>query len=174
MRANRIVMLAVLVLAYQGSASAQSNSKMGDLADQLRTALKDEPVVLQQQGAVTLTSGADAMFASGTWELKPDAPLLGKLAPILAKLQHTEIEVDGYTDNVPIGPDLQNAGITNNLDLSCKRAANVVSHLVALGVNPELLSVHCFGATHPVASNATPDGQAKNRRVGITLIGDGT
>jgi len=174
MRIPGITTLAVLLIAYQSPASAQMNSKMGDLAEQLRTQLAGEPVVVQQQGAVTLTSGADAMFASGGWQLNPDVPVLSKITPALAKLQHTEIAVGGYTDNTPIGAQLQSAGIANNLDLSCKRAANVVSHLVAHGVNPELLSVRCFGATHPVAANDTHEGQAKNRRVAITLIGDGT
>jgi chemotaxis protein MotB len=94
--------------------------------------------------------------------------------PTLAKLQHTEIVVGGYTDNTSIGPQLQSAGIANNLDLSCKRAASVVGYLVSQGVNPNLLSAQCFGATHPVGPNDTSEGQAKNRRVDITLTGDGT
>ena len=133
-----------------------------------------EPVTVRQQGPVTLTSGADAMFPSGGWELKPGVPVLTKVLPTLSKLQHTEIVVGGYTDNTPIGQQLQSAGIANNLDLSCKRAASVVSYLASQGVNPNLLSAQCFGATHPVGPNDTPEGQAKNRRVDITLTGDGT
>ena len=56
----------------------------------------------------------------------------------------------------------------------CKRAASLVGYLVSQGVNPNLLSAQCFGATHPVGPNDTPEGQAKNRRVAITLTGDGT
>jgi hypothetical protein len=41
------------------------------------------------------------------------------------------------------------------------------------GVNPNL-SAQCFGETHPIAPNDTPEGKAKNRRVNITLTGDGT
>jgi chemotaxis protein MotB len=147
---------------------------MSDVADHLRTELNGEPVTVRQQGSVTLTSGADAMFPSGGWELKPGVPLLGKIAPTLSKLKHTEIVVGGYTDNTPVGQQLQSAGISNNLDLSCKRATSVVSYLVSQGVNPNLLSAQCFGATHPVGPNDTPEGQAKNRRVDITLTGDGT
>ena len=82
--------------------------------------------------------------------------------------------VGGYTDNATVGPQLQSMGVSNNLDLSCKRAASVVVYLVSQGVNPNLLSAQCFGETHPVAPNDTPEGQAKNRRVNITLTGDGT
>jgi chemotaxis protein MotB len=114
------------------------------------------------------------MFPSAGWELNPGAPVLGKIVPTLSKLQRTEIVVSGYTDNATVGPTLQSAGISNNLDLSCKRAASVVVYLVSKGVKPNLLSAQCFGETHPVASNDTPEGKAKNRRVDITLTGDGT
>jgi chemotaxis protein MotB len=168
--------LAVLLVAYESPGSAQQmGNKMNDVADQLETELAGEPVTVRQQGPVTLTSGADAMFPSGGWELKPEGvPVLSKIVPILSKLQHTEIVVGGYTDDTPVGSELQSAGISNNLDLSCKRAASVVSYLVSQGVNPNLLSAQCFGATHPVGPNDTPEGQAKNRRVDVTLTGDGT
>jgi chemotaxis protein MotB len=165
--------LAVLLAAYASPGSAQG-TKMSDVADQLRTALAGESVTVTQQGPVTLTSSADAMFPSAGWELNPGAPVLGKIVPTLSKLQRTEIVVSGYTDNATVGPTLQSAGISNNLDLSCKRAASVVVYLVSKGVNPNLLSAQCFGETRPVAPNDTPEGKAKNRRVNITLTGDGT
>ena len=87
--------------------------------------------------------------------------MLSKIVPILSKLQHTEIVVGGYTDNTPIGQQLQSAGIANNLDLSCKRAANVVLYLVSQGVNPNLLSAQCFGATHPVWTKRHSRGTGK-------------
>ena len=165
--------LAVLLVAYASPGSAQGN-KMSDVADQLKTALAGESVTLTQQGPVTLTSSADSMFPSAGWELNPGVPVLSKIVPILSKLQHTEIVVGGYTDNATVGPQLQSMGVSNNLDLSCKRAASVVNYLLSQRVNPNLLSAQCFGDTHPVAPNDTPEGRAKNRRVNITLIGDGT
>ena len=165
--------LAVLLVAYASPGSAQGN-KMSDVADQLRTALAGESVTVTQQGPVTLTSSADSMFPSAGWELNPGVPVLSKIVPTLSKLQHTEIVVGGYTDNATVGPQLQSMGVSNNLDLSCKRAASVVNYLSSQGVNPNLLSAQCFGDTRPVAPNDTPEGQAKNRRVNITLTGDGT
>jgi chemotaxis protein MotB len=171
---NKFGIAATLVVLVAGvSPGSAQIDKMNDVADQLRTGLAGEPVIVRQEGVVILTSGADAMFPSGGWELAPNVPVLSKIVPILSKLEHTEIVVDGYTDDTPI-TTLQSAGITNNLDLSCKRAASVVGHLVTQGVNPNLLSVQCFGSTHPIASNDTAEGKAKNRRVAITLIGDGT
>ena len=100
--------------------------------------------------------------------------VLSKIVPILSKLQNTKIVVGGYTDNAAVGQQLQSMGVSNNLDLSCKRAASVVVYLAAQGVNKNLLSAQCFGDTQPVAPNDTPEGMAKNRRVNITLTGDGT
>jgi outer membrane protein OmpA-like peptidoglycan-associated protein len=167
--------LAVLVAAYASPGSAQ-DTKMSDVAEQLRTALAGESVTVTQQGPVTLTltSSADSLFPSAGWQLNPGAPVLSKIVPTLSKLQRTQIVVSGYTDNDAVSPTLQSAGISNNLDLSCKRAASVVVYLVSKGVDPNLLSAQCFGETRPVAPNDTPEGKAKNRRVNITLTGDGT
>ena len=81
--------------------------------------------------------------------------------------------VGGYTDNTPVGPSLQRMGIANNLDLSSKRANSVLNYLVSHGVNPNLISAQGYGDSNPVVSNDTPEGRARNRRVDITLIGDG-
>ena len=176
--------LAVLVVVYASPGSAQVN-KLSDVADQLRTGLVGEQVTVTQQGPatlttvtllgpVTLTSSADVMFPSAGWELNPGAPVVGKIVPILSKLQNTKIVVAGYTDNAAVGSQLQSMGVSNNLDLSCKRAASVVAYFVSQGVKRDLLSAQCFGETQPVALNDTPDGRAKNRRVNVTLTGDGT
>ena len=174
--------LAVLLAAYASPSSAQVN-KLSDVADQLRTGLMGELVTVTQQGPatlttvtlqgpVTLTSSADAMFPSAGWELNPGAPVVGKIVPILSKLLNTKIVVAGYTDNAAVGSQLQSMGVSNNLDLSCKRAASVVVYLVSKGAN--LLSAQCFGERRPVAPTDTADGKARNRRVNITLTGDGT
>ena len=164
---------ASLVLAASGCASG--GSQLSADANQLQTALAGEPVTVSQQGnTVTITSSADAMFPSGDWRVPPNAPILNKMLPVLTGLQHTRIVVGGYTDNAPVGPQLRAMGVADNLDLSSKRAASVVNYLIAKGVNPNLISAQGFGDTHPVAPNDTPEGRAKNRRVDITLTGDGT
>src|SRR5678816_680267 len=85
---GRIAGLTTLTILLVSSASAQMNNKMGDLADQLRGQLAGEPVTVQQQGAITLTSAADAMFASGGWELNPSIPVLGKIIPTPVSYTH--------------------------------------------------------------------------------------
>jgi len=98
---------------------------------------------------------------------------IAKMVPILAPMQQTKIMVNGYTDNVPIGPGLVRQGITSNLVLSQKRADNVMNFMTSQGVNPSLVSAQGFGDADPVASNDTPAGQAQNRRVELTLAGSG-
>ena len=68
---------------------------------------------------------------------------------------------------------MKRAGIANNIDLSSRRADNVVAYLESQGVNPNVISAKGFGDTHPVASNDTPDGRAQNRRIEIVMEGPG-
>jgi outer membrane protein OmpA-like peptidoglycan-associated protein len=162
----------ILALSLTASASMPEDGQFGQVAEQLRTALAGDPVeVTQKSGSVTLTSSADAMFPSGGWQMPSTAPLLDKMLPTLSKLQNTKIVVVGYTDNVPVGAELQAKGVSSNLDLSAERAVSIANYLASHGVKADLISAHAFGETNPVASNDTPEGRAKNRRVAITLTG---
>jgi chemotaxis protein MotB len=173
-----MVRRSVLLLAAWAAAwilTGCASKRLGTLANNLRNAEVGAPVVVtQQDGSIIVTSSADYMFPSGGWQVPSDSPVLNKMAPILAQLQNTRMVVGGYTDNTPVGPQLQRMGIANNMDLSSKRANSVVNYLVSQGVNPNLLSAQGYGDSNPVVSNDTPDGRARNRRVDITLIGDGT
>jgi chemotaxis protein MotB len=85
----------------------------------------------------------------------------------------TQIVVIGYTDNVPIGPELRAQGVENNQQLSLRREQTVANFLVSQGVNPNLVSAQGRGDAEPVAPNDTPQGRAQNRRVELTLAGPG-
>jgi hypothetical protein len=61
-----------------------------------------------------------------------------------------------------------------NLILSQKRADNVMQYMISQGVNPNLVAAQRFGDASPVASNATPEGRAQNRRVEHTLANTGS
>jgi chemotaxis protein MotB len=130
--------------------------------------------LVKPSGIITLTSSADYLYPSGDWHLRPDAPVLSKTMSTFRSFQNTTITVIGYTDNTPVGPQLQCMGISNNTDLSLKRASEVVAYYQSLGVNPNLLNAKGFGESDPVAPNDTPEGRAKNRRIEIVLNGDGT
>ena len=127
------------------------------------------------QNAIRVTVNDQLLFPSGEWQMPDTAQqIIGKMVPILAPMQQTKIMVNGYTDNVPIGPGLVRQGITSNLILSQKRAENVAQFMIAQGVNPSLVSTQGFGDADPIASNDTADGRAQNRRVELTLAGSGT
>ena len=130
--------------------------------------------ITRLQNAIKVTLDNELMFPSGDWEMPAAAQqTLSKIVPILAPKQQNKLVVNGYTDNVPIGPGLMNQGITSNQELSQKRADTVMQYLIAQGVNPNLVSAQGFGETNPVASNDTPQGRAQNRRVELTLAGAG-
>jgi chemotaxis protein MotB len=73
--------------------------------------------------------------------------------------------VQGYTDNQPIAT----AQFPSNWSLSTERAISVVQLFTAHGIGGPQLSAQGFGQFAPVASNATADGRAKNRRVVIVI-----
>ncbi|MCM8626053.1 MAG: OmpA family protein [Candidatus Accumulibacter sp.] len=93
---------------------------------------------------------------------------VGKAVPTLVSLTGHWIDVQGYTDNEPIGPALRGRYPTN-WDLAAARAIDVVRYLQAQGVDARNLVAESFGEFQPVASNATPQGRAKNRRIDIVL-----
>ena len=174
-RRNRIRVALASIGIMALALSACASMRMDDVAGNLRTALAGEPVnVNSKDGVVTLTSSADYLYPSGGWALPPDAPVLDKMVPTLSKLQNTNIVVTGFTDTTPIGAGLKQQGVTSNKELSYNRAVAVVDYLASKGVKRSLLSAQGFGEENPVASNDTPEGRAKNRRVEITLRGDGT
>ncbi len=128
--------------------------------------------ITRLQGAIKVTVNSELLFPSGGWQMPPQAAkTIAEMAPILAPMQTTHVVVTGYTDNVPIGPELMQQGVTSNQQLSLKRAQTVTNYLISQGVNPALLTAQGLGDADPVASNDTPEGRAQNRRVELTLPG---
>lgn len=122
-------------------------------------------------GAIKYTVESDLLFPSGSWEISPQGKrIMASMARKLTPTQQRKLIVVGYTDNVPIGPALMRKGITSNKELSQKRAESVMQFLIANGMNPELVSAQGYGEQNPVASNSTPAGRAKNRRVEFNLV----
>jgi len=149
----------------------QNQQLQQQLATQQQELEASKEQVARLQGAVKYTVNSDLLFAPGSWTMKPGAErLIASFAQKLAPTQQSKLLVAGYTDNTPIGPALQGQGITSNQDLSQKRADAVMQYLISQGVRPELVEAKGFGEANPVASNATPAGRAKNRRVELSLV----
>lgn len=130
--------------------------------------------ITRLRDAIKVSINEELLFPSGDWQMPVEAQrTISKIVPILAPKQQTKIQVNGYTDNVPIGQGLMRQGITSNQMLSQKRAETVMQYMISQGVNPSLVSAQGFGEKDPVASNDTPEGRAQNRRVELTLAGSG-
>ncbi len=127
------------------------------------------------QREASFVEAGDLLFPPGGYQLSPagKTELSNNIVPKLTGLQNAKIVVYGYTDGEPVGGQLQRAGINDNLTLSSRRAGDVVTYLVAQGVDPNIISAKGFGDTHPVAPNNTPADRAKNRRIVITVQGPG-
>ena len=144
--------------------------------NQLKAQLAQSQAQLaQSQAEQKFVEAGDLLFPSGGFQMGPagQAEIANNIVPRLRGLQNAKIVVYGYTDNTPVGPDLQRQGIPDNLVLSTRRAATVATFLVSQGINPNIVSAKGFGDTHPVASNDTPQGRAANRRIEITVQGPG-
>jgi hypothetical protein len=123
-------------------------------------------------GAVSVmyTVNSDLLFPPGGWQLsEAGKEVFVKLVKKLAPTQENKLYVSGFTDSTPIGPELRAQGITSNQQLSQMRADNVMQFLISQGVNPNLIAAQGFGDADPIATNDTAEGQAKNRRVELTL-----
>jgi chemotaxis protein MotB len=116
----------------------------------------------------------DLLFPSGGYQLTTKGKqALKQYLPRLQSLQNGKVVVYGYTDNKPVGGALQRRGIADNIDLSSKRADDVVAYFVSQGVNPNIISAKGFGDTHPIAPNDTKQGRRENRRIEIVVEGPG-
>ena len=177
--ATAACMMSLIGLILSACVPAQQYNALENDYNQLNQQLSGE-IAQQQvhitrlQGAIKVAVNSDLLFPSGSWQMPPQAAqLIAKMAPILAPFQQTTIIVTGYTDNVPIGPQLRQKGGDRNQTVEAKRAQTVANFLVSQGVNPNLVSARGLGDADPVASNDTPQGRAQNRRVELTLAGPG-
>jgi chemotaxis protein MotB len=171
--AARIIPLTALILGACVSQSAYE--KQGAELQQARaqSAAEQAQLTKMQQEQKWVVAG-DMLFPEGGYQLSANGKqALNQYVPNLQNLQNAKVVIYGYTDNLQVGPALQRAGIANNIDLSSRRADNVVAYLEAQGVNPNVISAKGFGDTHPVAPNDTPQGRAQNRRIEIVLEGPG-
>jgi chemotaxis protein MotB len=106
-------------------------------------------------------------FDSGSVAIKPEAlPALDRIAAILAG-RNCRLRIEGHTDNVPI----HTSQITSNWELSTARATELVRLLIQrYRFPPERLSAAGYAEYHPIATNATPQGRAQNRRVDLVVL----
>jgi outer membrane protein OmpA-like peptidoglycan-associated protein len=112
---------------------------------------------------ITLDMPAAITFGFDSYALRPESfGVLDRVAETLREYDQTIIEVAGHTDSVGTQ--------SYNQRLSEQRAQSVANHLGSRGINSQRMMVTGAGPNYPIASNATDEGRAKNRRVEITLV----
>ena len=103
------------------------------------------------------------LFETGKSDLLPESLVeLGKLVSLMKENPALKIEISGHTDNIGRTGD--------NQVLSTARAKRVVDHLIAQGIEVNRLKSVGYGATKPIADNATEEGRALNRRTELLVI----
>ena len=110
------------------------------------------------------------LFDSGDAKIsKRGEEVLARVGAVLSNVQDRQIQVAGHTDGAPISPRLVER-YPSNWELSTSRATNVVRFLEEKAhVPPKRLVASGYGPFHPIASNATAAGRARNRRIEILL-----
>ena len=81
---------------------------------------------------------------------------------------HTlHVRIEGHTDNVPI----HSKQFESNWELSTARATELVKLFITrYGISPDRLAASGYAEFHPVATNDTAEGRAKNRRVDLVIL----
>ena len=102
-------------------------------------------------------------FDFNKYNIRPDAvPILEQACSILKSEPSINVQAQGNTDSI--------GGDAYNMRLSDRRANSVRDWLIKCGISPSRISTKGFGKTNPVASNATPEGRAQNRRTELVVM----
>lgn len=106
-------------------------------------------------------------YESGSANIRASSQqAIDRLAGVLGALPES-VRIEGHTDNIPI----HNARFDSNWELSTARAADLVKLFVLhYHFVPSRLSAAGYAEYHPVSSNDTPEGRARNRRVDIVIL----
>jgi type VI secretion system protein ImpK len=141
------------------------------LSDLLRSDIEKGLIVVDEDEThATVRIGGDGLFESGNAVVEPVyRPLLARIGDALDKVPG-QVLVIGHTDNVPI----RSLRFQSNWELSRARAVSVISELTNRMQSPGRLRPEGRADTEPLVPNDTPANRARNRRVDITLLVQGT
>ena len=91
------------------------------VASQQQQITSDREQIDRLQGAIKYTVNSDLLFAPGSWQMSARGQqIIAGFASKLAPTQQSKLLVSGYTDNTPVGPELQRQGVTSNQD--CRKS----------------------------------------------------
>jgi len=121
---------------------------------------------VESRGLVATIATDHVLFDTGSAQVTAAGQgIIAAIAPTLVRLTNPVL-IEGYTDNVPL-----NSNGYTNWNLSTDRAVAVLQTLqTTYGIDPTRLSGAGYGQYHPVASDATAQGRAANRRVQVVIL----
>ena len=131
--------------------------------------MEDEDInVKVDKGVVFIDISDKLLFKTGSYDITDRASeVLGKVAIVLKNQPNIEFMVEGHTDSIPYSKGV----LIDNWDLSCKRATSVVRILQKkYNLDPTKMSAAGRSQYLPIASNATAEGRAANRRTRIVIL----
>jgi chemotaxis protein MotB len=126
---------------------------------------KDSVTTYIGRDGLVISLHEGGFFESGSAEVTPASiPLLSALVDTLPL---RPVRIEGHTDDIPI----HTAQFATNWELSTARASAIARFLIDHSrLNPVDVSAAGYAEFHPVATNATAEGRARNRRVDIILL----
>ena len=139
-------------------------NRIGALEDSKKILLRqiDDRMLITLPNAILFSSGSSILNKRGIKTLKT-------ICEVLEKYPDRPICIEGHTDSVHIGPGIKEKYATN-WELSIARAIQVMNFMVGrFKIEQNRVSVKGYGPFKPIASNATPEGRAENRRVVIVV-----
>ena len=173
-----MALLACFVMLYSGKESVQAQSRKQLVAMQTN-AFNDIRSFIAQNGmetgieaileesSITLRLSESLLFAAGTEQFLPSAlNTLNLLKELFIIQAQQTINIRGYTDD---SPPPAGARFRDNWELSALRAAHILRHLLAQGIEPGRLTATGFGELEPLFPNTVQENRAKNRRVEFVL-----
>ena len=146
---------------------ALAGGAVGHYMDRQQAAMREELAgsgvnVVRQGDNLILQMPADVTFGFDRADIESRFyPVLDDVARVLNQYPQTTIDVVGHADS--------DGAEAYNLDLSRRRAASVAGYLIQRNVLRDRLYVDGRGESQPIASNATAEGKAQNRRVEIII-----
>ncbi|MCJ8519890.1 outer membrane protein OmpA-like peptidoglycan-associated protein [Pseudorhizobium tarimense] len=154
---------ALIGAAIGGLAGGAIGNYMDQQEAELRAQLQGTGVSVTRVGdRIVLNMPSNVTFATDQDQvIPPFYPTLDSVAIVLNKFNKTLIDVNGHTDST--------GSLAHNQGLSERRAASVANYLASRGVDQRRMSTLGFGPSQPIASNATPEGRAQNRRVEVMI-----
>lgn len=172
-----LVLIGVLAVQMDLVSSLETEVAKRRTEEQRRIALEKALAVPLASGRITLDQGrigisGSVLFPLNSDELRPDGrQLLESLVPPLQVYlaeRDDLLMVSGFTDDRRIQEG--NRRYADNLELSAQRALTVTRVLIEEGLPRDRVFAAAFGPEQPVASNATEEGRALNRRVEMAPV----